>query len=240
MVDIELIQKAISLTQQGKILEAEEIYNNIQKENPDNPDILSIIGLFYVNIANYDKAIEILNKSVKLKKTLGTTSALGFAYFEQRDFAKAAEYLEEALENGKNEDIYNKLVLSLFEIKNYKKAVEFADKMYELYPEDNRAITNKIKALTQQGKMLEAEKLCIESLKKTPNISSLWFHLGFLKELIYCDDKQAIECYKAAADLGNPQAFYNIAVSAQKLGQKEEAEKYYKKMLKYFPNDTET
>ena len=45
-------------------------------------------------------------------------------------------------------------------------------------------------------KMLEAEKLCIESLKKTPNISSLWFHLGFLKELIYCDDKQAIECYK--------------------------------------------
>ena len=240
MVDIELIQKAISLTQQGKILEAEEIYNNIQKENPDNPDVLSIIGLFYVNIANYDKAIETLNKAAKLKKTLGTTSALGFAYFEQRDFAKAAEYLEKALENGKNEDIYNKLVLSLFEIKNYKEAVEFADKMYELYPEDNRAITNKIKALTQQGKMLEAEKLCIESLKKTPNVSSLWFHLGFLKELIYCDDKQAIECYKAAADLGNPQAFYNIAVSAQKLGQKEEAEKYYKKMLEYFPNDTET
>ena len=99
MVDIELIQKAISLTQQGKILEAEEIYNNIQKENPDNPDILSIIGLFYVNIANYDKAIETLNKAAKLKKTLGTTSALGFAYFEQRNFAKAAEYLEEALEN---------------------------------------------------------------------------------------------------------------------------------------------
>ena len=130
MVDVEFIQKAISLTQQGKILEAEEIYNNIQKENPDNPDVLSIIGLFYVNIANYDKAIEILNKAVKLKKTLGTISALGFAYFEQRNFAKAAEYLEEALENGKNEDIYNKLILSLFEIKNYKKAVEFADKMY--------------------------------------------------------------------------------------------------------------
>ena len=68
MVDIKLIQKAISLTQQGKISEAEGIYNNIQKENPDNPDILSIIGLFYVNIANYDKAVEILNKAVKLKK----------------------------------------------------------------------------------------------------------------------------------------------------------------------------
>ena len=35
MVNIELIQKAISLTQQGKISEAEEIYKDIQKENPD-------------------------------------------------------------------------------------------------------------------------------------------------------------------------------------------------------------
>ena len=225
MIDIEQIQKAISLTQQGKILEAEEIYQNILKENPDNPDILSIIGLFYVNISNFEKAVKILEKAAELKQTLGTISALGFAYFEQKNYAKTAEYLEKSLEFGENADIYNKLILSLFEIKSYKKAIEYSEKMYSLYPHDTRAITNRVKALTQQGKMLEAEKLCIESLKQTPEVSSLWFHLGFLKELIYCDDKQAIECYKAAAELGNPQAFYNIAVSAQKLGRHEDAEK---------------
>lgn len=240
MIDIEQIQKAISLTQQGKILEAEEIYQNILKENPDNPDILSIIGLFYVNISNFEKAVKILYKAAELKQTLGTISALGFAYFEQKNYAKAAEYLEKSLEFGENADIYNKLILSLFEIKSYKKAIEYSEKMFSLYPNDTRAITNRVKALTQQGKMLEAEKLCIESLKQTPEVSSLWFHLGFLKELIYCDDKQAIECYKAAAELGNPQAFYNIAVSAQKLGRHEDAEKYYKKMLEFAPDDVET
>ena len=127
MIDIEQIQKAISLTQQGKILEAEEIYQNMLKENPDNPDILSIIGLFYVNISNFEKAVKILEKAAELKQTLGTISALGFAYFEQKNYAKTAEYLEKSFEFGENADIYNKLILSLFEIKSYKKAIEYSE-----------------------------------------------------------------------------------------------------------------
>lgn len=240
MIDIELVQKAIALTQKGKIAEAKEIYADLERKNPNNADLMSIIGLFYVNISDYAKAVEILEKAVNLKMTFGTVSALGFAYYEQKAYDKSAEILEKALELGENEDIYNKLISSLFEIKNYSKAIEYSNKMFELYPDDNRAIANKIKSLTQQGKMLEAEKLCIESLKKTPDAANLWFHLGYLKELIYCDDRQSKECYKAAAELGVPEAFYNIAVSAQKLGEKSEAEEYYKKMLKIFPKSETT
>lgn len=239
-MDIELIKSAITFTQKGEIDKAKEIYDKLLIENPDNADLLSIVGLFYVNISDFEKAVETLNKAVELKKTLGTVSALGFAYYEQRKYWKCAEILEKALELGENADIYNKCISCLFEIKNYKKAVEFSDKMYEKYPDDSRAIVNKIKALTQQGQMLEAEKLCVESLKKTPDVSTLWFQLGYLKELIYCDDRQARECYKAAAELGNPDAFYNIAVSCQKLGESDEAEKFYKKMLERYPNDIET
>lgn len=239
MIDIELIKKAIKLTQEKKYSEAENVYKVLLEENPDNPDVLSVLGLFYVNVLDYDKAIEILKKAVDLKRTFGTVSALGFAYYEKADYEKAAEILESALELGANVDIYNKLILSLFEIHKYKKAIEFSDKIYESYSEDVRAIACKVKALTQSGKMLEAEKLCVESLKKTPDASNLWFHLGYLKELIYCNDRQAKECYKAAAELGNPEAFYNIAVSAQKLGEKDEAEKYYKIMLRFFPDNEE-
>ena len=93
MVDIELIQKAISLTQQGKILEAEEIYNNIQKENPDNPDILSIIGLFYVNISNFEKAVKILEKAAELKQF----SELGVTRFFKQSQERAEEEEKEVL-----------------------------------------------------------------------------------------------------------------------------------------------
>lgn len=240
MIDLEQIKKAIAYTQAGKFEEACAIYNHLLSNNSDNPDLLSIVGLFYVNIGDFEKASEILEKACNIKKTLGTVSALGFAEFERKDYKKAAEILENSLEYGENADIYNKLIISLFEIKNYKRAVEYADKMYTLYPEDYRAISNKVKALTQSGKLMDAQQLCIEAINKNPDISVLWFQLGFLKELIYSDDKQARECYKAAADLGNPDADYNIAVSCVKLGEFEEAEKYYKKMLEKSPDDIDT
>ena len=240
MIDLNIIQKAIALTQRGQIEEAEAIYKKILEENPNDSNILSIFGLFYVNVGNFKKASELLKRACEIKESLGTISALGFAEFEQGHYEEAADYLEKSLKYGANEDIYNKLVLSLFEVKHYAKAVEFANKMYELYPNDVRAISNKIKALTQSGKLLEAEKLCVEALKNNPDVSSLWFHLGFLKELIYCDDLQARECYKAAFELGNPYAEYNIAVTYDKLGEYEEAEKYYKKMLEKYPEDKDT
>ena len=240
MIDLNIIQKAIVLTQRGQIREAEAIYKELLEENPNDSNILSIFGLFYVNVGNFEKASELLKRACEIKESLGTISALGFAEFEQGHYEEAADYLEKSLKYGANEDIYNKLVLSLFEVKHYAKAVEFANKMYELYPNDVRAIANKVKALTQSGKLLEAEKICVEALKKTPDVSSLWFHLGFLKELIYCDDLQAMECYKAASELGNPDADYNIAVTYQKLGEYEEAEKYYQKMLERRPNDEDT
>ena len=200
MIDIAKIQQAILLTQQGKIQEAKNIYENMLKTNPNDPNLLSVFGLFYVNIGEYSKASDILKKAANTKPSFGTLSALGIAELECGNFEDAAIYLEKSIELGQNPDIYNKLILCLFEIQSYQKAVEHANKMYELYPEDVRAIANKIKALTHGGKLLDAETLCVESLKKMPDSASLWFHLGYLKELIYCDDRQAKECYKAAAD----------------------------------------
>lgn len=239
-MDYEKIKNAIILTQQGKFSDAENLYRALLKESPNNEIILSAFGLFYVSIKKFDKACEILKQACEIKETLGTLSALGFAEFERNDFEKAALYLEKSLDYGENPDIYNKLIMSLFEIKNNQKAIDYANKMYVLYPDDNRSIANKIKALTQSGELLQAEKLCVEALKKDSSIASLWFHLGYLKELIYSDDNQARECYKIVADLGKPEAFYNIAVSCQKLGEYADAEKYYKKMLNYFPNDNST
>ena len=240
MIDLKLIQKAILLTQTGKIEEAREIYEGLLKDNPDSADLLSIVGLFYVNIGDFDMASATLQKACAIKETLGTISALGFAEFERRNFKKAAEYLEKSLEYGENIDIYNKLIMSLFEIKNYKKAVEYTEKMYEKYPEDYRSVANKIKALTQSGELIKAQELCVEAIKKYQEVSTFWFQLGFLKELIFCDDNQARECYKMAAELGNPDADYNIAVSCMKLGEFDEAEKYYNKMLDKNPDDIET
>jgi len=239
-MNINKLQTAIELTQNGKFKEAENLFLEITEEEPENSKVLSAFGLFYISQGIYTKAIYYLKKASVLEKTLGTLSALGFAEFDARDYENSAIHLEEALKYGENPDIYNRLIASLFEIQSGQKAVEFSDKMYALYPNNSKAISNKVKALSQIGKLQEAEKLCVDSLKVNPNIPSLWHHLGFLKELIYKDDSQACECFKIASNLGSKNADYNIAVSYQKQGYFEEAEKYYKKMLSNFPNHTIT
>lgn len=237
---IERIKDAISLTQAGKYAEAEEIYSELLKENSDNSVLLSAVGLFYINLGDFDKACEYLKKACGIKESLGTLSALGFAEYDRENYYDAAEVLSKALKYGENQDIYDRLISSLFTIGKFADAVEYSKKMYELYPNDTRSIVNMVKSLTQSGKMLEAEKLCTETLKKDMNNPALWFQLGFLKELIYSDDNQAKECYKAAQKFGAKNAEYNIAVACQKLGEFEEAEKNYKIMLEKFPNSTET
>ena len=236
-MDIEELKKAIYLTAQRKYNEAESLYNQLLADNPEDAVLLSAAGLFYVEQKDYDKAAGLLKKACTVNETTGTVSALGFAQYEQKHYAEAVRTFERALQLGENVDIYNKLILSLFEIKDYKKAIELTEKMKELYPDNPKTIANLVKSYTQQGKMLEAEKICIEYLRKHPAEPSLWYHLGLLKELIYSDDMRAIECYKVAEEQGNPSADYNIAVAYQKLGEYKKAEEYYKKFLQKFPND---
>ena len=231
------IQKGIALSETGNIKEAEEVFLRLLSENPEDSTLLSVIGLFYVSIRDYDKAVEYLQKACSINETMGTVSSLGFALFGRKSYFEAATTLEHALSFGDNIDIYNKYILSLFEIKEYQKAIEYTDKMSELYPNHPKTIANKVKALTKTGKLIDAEKLCVEYLKQNQNDAVMWYHLGLLKELIYSDDRQALECYKLAGENGNPSADYNIAVSNQKLGNFDEAEKYYKQFLKKFPSE---
>ena len=240
MIDLETLNKAIFLTQQGKIKEAESLYLNLLEKDSNDYMLLSAIGLFYVNIHDFDKASEYLEKACAINETLGTISALGFAEYEKGDYEKSAQILKKALNFGDSAEVYNKLILSLFRIKDYSQAVEFASIMHQKFPNNPNSISHMVKALTQTGKLLEAEKLCVGYLKENQNSASLWFHLGYLKELIYSDDRQACECYKMALDLGNLDAYYNIAVSYQKLGDFEKAEDYYNKMLEAYPNDVNT
>lgn len=240
MINREKINEAIVLTQSGKFSEAEKLYLELLKENSEDYLVLTALGLFYVNIKQFDNAILYLKKALTIKESFGTVSALGFAYFEIKDYEQSANFLELSLNHGENQDIYNKLILSLFYMKNYTRAIDFSTKMYEKYPNDSNAVANLVKALTYCGKLREAETLCVNFLKENPNSPSLWFHLGFLKELIYDNDIQACECYKIALNLGSTEAYYNLGVSYQKQRDYLKAEENYKKMLEHSPENKDT
>lgn len=240
MINIEVLNKAISMAQQGQVQEAEALLLELLEKEPDNHLVLSSIGLFYISIKNLDKAEEYLEKNYNIKKTFGTVSAYGFIEFEKENYHLAAKILEESLNYGENYDVYDKLIKSLFAIEQHLKAENYTKIMLQKYPEDLRAIQFLIKTLIRTGKLLEAEKLCVKTLKKNLDSANLWQQLGFLKEILYCDDKEACECFKNALKYGSKDAYYNIAVSYTKMGDFEKAEEYFNKHLNYEPNNIDS
>ncbi|MCQ2743444.1 MAG: tetratricopeptide repeat protein [bacterium] len=239
MTDRKLLTDAINLTMHGKYKEAEQIYKNLLENDADDYMLLSAIGLFYVSTKSYCEAKKYLKRASEINPSLGTISALGFAYYENGEFEEAAKILTDVLKYGENPDIYDKIIMSYFKLNQFKLAVKYSEIMYEKYPHETASVANMVKALTQSGKLFEAEKLCVGYLKEHNDSGALWIHLGFLKELIYSDDKQACKCFKIASDLGHFEAIYNMAVSYQKQGDYENAEINYKKMLEINPDDKE-
>ena len=231
------IQEAINLSKVGKFDEAFEIFDSLLREEPNNQMILSAVGLMYISKKDYQSALIYMERAYQSNKTYATTSALGLVYYELCEYGKAADIFIETLEFEKTPMIYNKLTTCLFNLRLYANAIEYANKGYELFPNDKLMIANKVKALTQSGKMLEAEELCLESLKTYSDSPALWMHLGFLKELIYSEEEVAIECYKAALKNGSSDAYYNMAVSYHKIGDYENSEKCYLEFLKFNPNN---
>ncbi len=238
MIDIKFLQEAITLSQTGKISEAESLYQKLLLDFPDDFNLLSAMGLFYVSLRDFDRALNYLKQAFEIKETLGTASALGFAEYERKDFKKAIFYLEKALDYGDSSEVYFRLIDCSFIIKDFPKAIKYSDIAYEKYPENPRAITYKVQSLTQAGELFAAEELCVDTLRKNQKIPSLWFRLGFLKELIYSDDVLACECYKKALEFGAKEAYYNIAVSYLKQANYQKAEEHFDKALEYSPRDT--
>ena len=49
MIDLDILQKAIILTQQGNFNDAEKIYFELEEKHTDNAMFLSAFGLFYIS-----------------------------------------------------------------------------------------------------------------------------------------------------------------------------------------------
>lgn len=239
MISIDEIKNAIEKTKDSPVKEAEETFLALYNKDPKNLILLSTIGLFYISIRDYEKAAKIFEEHCEIKKTFAALSSWGQCEQELGNFLKASHILDEALRYGQDVRIYDALIRSLFEIRALSKAAEYSEKMYELYPKDQIAVANMVKSRIGLGKLFEAEKICVEYLKDNPESTVLWNQLGFLKELIYSDDKQALECYKIAAQKGCICSLYNIAVSYSKLNEDELAEKYYKMVIEKSPHSLE-
>ena len=88
-----MLQKALTLHQQGQLDEAEIIYREILETAPKNAKVMHFLAMIAVTKGAYETAISILYKAIEIDKK---SAAL---YFNLAMALQGAGYLGEALEN---------------------------------------------------------------------------------------------------------------------------------------------
>ena len=94
------IQLALENHRKGNLKQAECFYKKSLKKQPDNPDILHMLGVLFYQIANYDLAIRYIKKALQFRPS-DISSAhynLGCALQEKGQFDEAITYSQRAIE----------------------------------------------------------------------------------------------------------------------------------------------
>ena len=98
-----IIEKALSYQREGKLIEAERIYNEVLKINPNQPDAMHLLGMIACSNQNYDRAIKLINDAILLNpKEADYHTNLSSAYLGLKQTALAKSHLKIAIQLNPN------------------------------------------------------------------------------------------------------------------------------------------
>lgn len=129
-----LLLAAINLHQSGNLIDAEKIYLDVLKDNPDNANALNLLGNLLIQKKQFEKAILNLKKASDLYPTFfDALFNLALAYKKSNQFDNAIKTYEKALELKPNDvaihfnlgNLYEDINETLTAIKHYEKAFEY-------------------------------------------------------------------------------------------------------------------
>jgi protein O-GlcNAc transferase len=155
---------ALSHFAKGNFQEAENLYQEILKIEPDNFNALHFLGLVYYRLKQYDLAIKYLNKVLLLQPDyFDVYNNLGIVLQERGQIDEAIIYYQKAIEIDPNSFLTYYNIGNLFkEKKQFRKAMDCYQKALQINP-------NLIEAYHQLGNVftdIEQSELAINCYKK--------------------------------------------------------------------------
>lgn len=236
----ELSDKAYSLHCSNKFDEAEKIYKNLLNENPNDANILNLLGLLYISKQKFEPAVSYLSRAFVLKKDVYIAANLGKAYYMNNQADSAVKIFNLALNIQQNDDLYYSLAIAYKKLNDYESAIKSYKKAIEINPEKYNAmfnLANLYKDINDnENALLYAEK----ALKLNTKDENLFVLLSGCYEYNKNYDN-AILMLKHAVLLNpsNSIYFYNLGVLFSKLNMQDNALEAYLRAVELKPDYVE-
>ena len=233
------LQEGIALHQNGQLQPAELIYQQILQVNPQNAEVLHLLGTIAHQVEKYDLAINLINQAIEIDPNRSSFfNNLGLTLQKRERFEEAIQAYKQAIElNSESAESYYNLGLLLQEQNRSREAIQAYQDAIEINPNYSKAYNNLGSILKTQGKFEEAIQAYRQAIKNSPSYSQAHNNLG-----IALSDQgkleEAIQAYQNVLKI-NPnhlEACNSLGIVLKDLGKLEESVQAYQNAIKINSN----
>ena len=152
------LQEGISLHQEGKLDQAELIYQQILQINPENAEVLHLLGMIAYQVEKYDLAVNLINQAIEIDNRQPVfLKSLGCILQERKKLREAIQAYQEAIElDPADSKIHNNLGDALKEQGELEQAIDAYNKALEFNPHNAETYNNLGTVLQDKGNLESA------------------------------------------------------------------------------------
>ncbi len=178
--------KGLRLHQQGKLSDAEQLYEKVLQHNPAHFDALHHLGVIALQTGRTQQGVELIVKAITLNPNIAAAhSHLGVGLMDlQRPEEALASYDKALALKPDLIDAYNNRGIALFKLKRAEEALASYDKALALKPNYANAYYNRGMALKDLRRLEEAVASYDKALALEPGDAEAYNNRGIaLKDL---------------------------------------------------------
>jgi tetratricopeptide (TPR) repeat protein len=235
-----VLRKAVEHHRSGDLWQAKGLYEKILKKQPNNPDVLHLLGVLLSQCGDHDSAVRYISKALLFNPSNADLHYnLGNAFQKKGDLDEAINAFQTALGLNPNlVDAHYNLGVALLEkgqldqaINSFRKALQLNSNLYDAYYNLGNAYRDK-------GQLDEAISSYQKAIQLNPNFAPGYCNLGSVLQQKGLPEEAIISYQRAIRH--NPdfaEAHYNLGnVFLQDKGQVDEAISCYQKALQIKPD----
>ena len=236
----EAFNLAIKNHQESKTDNAEKLYNQVLKINPNYLPALNNLGVLYKKLGKHNKAKSCYEKAITLNpNNIDILYNLGNIFQKLEEYQKAKDYYEKVIKINPNyTDAYNNLGVVFQKLGKYQKAKNCYEKVITIIPNYAEAHNN-LGIMFQKLEEYQKAINCYEkAIEINPTFADAHNNLGkSFKEL--GENQKAIDFYEKTIEI-NPNhlaAQSNLGHLFFEIEEFEKAKNCFKKAIQIKPDD---
>jgi FkbM family methyltransferase len=235
----EAFQLAVEHYHSGRLEESEKLCRDIVEAQPDNAQVLHLLGVIHYLLKKYDSAIKYFLESLSLNPSDAEAYYnCGNAFKDQEQFDEAVAWYKKAVQfDPRNPSIYLNLGYVLGKKGAFDEAAQCYREALRLEPDNAMAHFNLANTLSDKGLFDEAMEHYQKTTAIDPENAEAYHYLGG----IFHDKRLfdgAIDYYQKALaiDPDNADAYNSLGGIFQDRGQFDKAIGCYEKAVRIDPN----